>query len=563
MKFASIELLAAAAVVGRTAAFTNPIITGVNADPSAIRVGDDYFLVSSSFEYFPGIPVYHSTNLVDWSLIGHGLNDNNKIQDRQLQTTGGIFAPTIRYHNGTFYIITTYADTFLPFQQNNFIITTEDVFSKNWTRPMYLDQAGIDPDLFWDTDGTVYLSTGYPEFGPEGGNSTIWQSKLDLTTGRSLTQPEMIYRSSLPENIRWAEGPHVYLINGSYYLSVAEGGTEVLHRQTIHRGPSPSGPWEASPLGPMVFNSRDPSAPIQQTGHADLLQRPDGKWYTVFLAVRPQLPQNINGTYQLGRETFLSPVTWSEDGWPLTNNGNLITFDMQDSDLPSQSNTSKNLLDDFSSSSLQLGWEFRGTPSRPWWRVENDSLVLRGTTATLSALDGMALILRKQDALFYTFSVDMEFEPTMETHEAGIVAWVNDHYHNTISILLCQEQTNTTCLKTTTTVGDRNGPTDGNTTTVYYPFPTTPNSTSQASNGGTSVRLHIRATPETYQLGYSLAGDSAVIWLTAYSASWMQPHYEGRISWQGARVGMYATGNGVTMLQEAVFRNVEVERGPY
>lgn len=428
---------------------------------------------------------------------------------------------------------------------------------------MYLDQAGIDPDLFWDNDGTVYLSTGYPEFGPEGGNSTIYQSKLDLTTGHSLTQPSLIYRSSLPASIRWAEGPHVYYINGNYYLSVAEGGTEVLHRQTIHRGPSPSGPWEASPLGPMVFNSRDPSAPIQQTGHADLVQRPDGKWYTVFLAVRPQLPQNINGTYQLGRETFLSPITWSADGWPLANDGELTTFDMQDPNLPSQSNTSKVLHDDFSESSLQLCWEFRGTPSKPWWRVEDKSLVLRGTTATLSALDGMALVLRKQDALFYTFSVDMTFNPTLPTHEAGIVAWVNDHYHNTISVVMCQDGTNSTCLRTMTTVGNRLGNDDGNTTTVYYPLTTSQSGKNYQSASGISVRLSIRATPETYQLGYSMPSENATTWLTAYTASWMAPHYEGRISWQGARMGMYSTGNGVTMLQDAVFENVEVVRGPY
>ncbi|KAI4722794.1 hypothetical protein E4T48_00861 [Aureobasidium sp. EXF-10727] len=558
--FHLIKFLTIAALSKTALAFTNPIITGVNADPSAIRVGDDYFLVSSSFEYFPGIPVYHSTNLVDWTLIGHGLNDNNKIQDRRLLTTGGIFAPTIRHHNGTFYIITTYADNFLPWQQNNFIITTDDPFSNNWTQPMYLDQAGIDPDLFWDNDGTVYLSTGYPEFGLQGGNSTIYQSKLDLETGHSLTQPGLIYRSSLPEEIRWAEGPHVYYINGSYYLSVAEGGTEVLHRQTIHRGPSPSGPWEASPLGPMVFNSRDPSAPIQQTGHADLVQRPDGKWYTVFLANRPQLPQNINGTYQLGRETFLSSVTWSQDGWPLANHGNLITFDMQDPDLPAQANASKILRDDFSGSSLRLGWEFRGTPSRRWWRVEDNSLVLRGTTATLSDLDNVALVLRKQDALFYTFGVDMVFNPTLPTHEAGIVAWVNDHYHNTVSVVLCRDDTNSTCLKTMTTEGDRLGDEDGNTTIVYYPLPS-----AQFGNSshGATVRLSIRTTPETYQLGYSLSEDDATTWLTAYTALWMAPHYEGRISWQGARMGMYSTGNGVTMLQEAIFKDVEIVRGPY
>ncbi|THY94753.1 hypothetical protein D6C93_05247, partial [Aureobasidium pullulans] len=349
----------------------------------------------------------------------------------------------------------------------HFIITTDDIFSNNRTQPMYLDQAGIDPDLFWDTDGTVYLNTGYPESGPEGGNSTIWQSKLDLTTAR------------------------LSLLCASSYSS-----------------------------------------------------------------------QNINGTYQLGRETFLSPFTWSVDGWPLANDGKLITLDMWDPNLPSQSNVSKVLVDDFSSPSLQIGWEFRGTPSRPWWRMKNDSLVLRGTVATLSALDEMALVLRKQDALFYDFSVDMSFSPTLPTHEAGIVAWVNDLYHNTISLVQCQDQTNATCLRTLTTVGERGGEFDGNTTTIYYPLPTGLSNTTRSTSAA-NLRLHIRAAPETYQLGYSMPSDNATTWLTAYTASWMAPHYEDRISWQGARMGMYATGNGVVVLEEAVFRNVEVVRGPY
>ncbi|THZ78820.1 hypothetical protein D6C84_08086, partial [Aureobasidium pullulans] len=336
---------------------------------------------------------------------------------------------------------------FLPFEQNSFIITTDDIFSNNWTQPMYLDQAGIGPDLFWDTDGTVSL--------------------VDSTKA------------------------HLSLLFASSYSS-----------------------------------------------------------------------QNINGTYQLSRETFLSPVTWSVDGWPFANGGKLITFDMQDPNLPSQSNVSKLLVHNFLSPSLQLGWEFRGTPSRPWWRIENNSLVLRGTVATLSALDGMALVLRKQDALFYDFSVDMSFSPTLPTHEAGIVARVNDLYHNTISLVQCQDQTNATCLRTLTTVGERGGEFDGNTTTIYYPLPTGLSNTTQSTSAA-NVRLHGRATPETYQLGYSMPSDNTTTWLTAYTASWMAPHYEDRIFWQGARMGMYATGNGVVMLEEAVFRNVEVVRGPY
>ena len=202
---------------------------------------------------------------------------------------------------------------------------------------------------------------------------------------------------------------------------------------------------------------------------------------------------------------------------------------MQDPNLPSQSNVSNLPVDNFSSPSLQLGREFRGTLSRPWWRIENDSMVLRGTVATLSALDGMALVLGKQDALFYDFSVDMSFNPTLPTHEAGIVAWVNDLYHNTIFLVRCQDQTNATCLRTLTTVGERGGEFDGNMTTIYYPLPTGLSNTTQSTSAA-NVRLHIRATPETYQLGYSMPSDNTTTWLTAYTASWMAPHYEDRIS---------------------------------
>ncbi|EUC27514.1 glycoside hydrolase family 43 protein [Bipolaris zeicola 26-R-13] len=455
-------------LLSHVSAFKNPIISGVNADPSIIRVEDDYFIATSSFEYFPGLPIYHSKNLVDWNLIGHGLTTRNGIFDRALLTSGGIFAPTIRYHNGTFFLTTNYADGFNPSDQRPFFITTNDIFSGDWSKPIYFEQTGIDPDLFFDDDGCVYLSTGLPEFAPQLGNSTIYQSKVDMTTGRSLTEQRMIYRSTLPEDIPWAEGAHVYKINGTYYLSVAEGGTEKLHRQTFHRGPSPSGPWEKSPLGPMVFNGRDTAAPVQQTGHADLVQRPDGKWYSVFLAVRPQAPQNINGTWILGRETFLSPVSWF-DGWPLANNGSEITLDMPDPDLPSQLVKNATSSDDFTSSVLDSKWEFRGAPYGDWHRVSNSSLILHGTQRNLKALDGNALLTRRQDSLKSHFSVSIEFKPTKETHEAGITAYVNDAYHNTISVVLCQNQTRTLCLKTATIA--QGATVDGNMTTEYFPLP--------------------------------------------------------------------------------------------
>ena len=333
-------------------------------------------------------------------------------------------------------------------------------------------------------------------------------------------------------------------------LTYNTGGTEVLHRQTIHRGPSPSGPWETSPLGPMLFNGRDPNAPIQQTGHADLIVGPDGKWYSVFLAVRPQEPANINGTWILGRETFLSPLTWSNDGWPLANDGAEITFEMMDKSLPSE--PAKDLIwrDEFNTSGLSATWEFRGTPYGSWSRIANSSLILRGTPRSLSALDGMALVTRRQDSLYHNFSSQLEFKPTLPSHEAGLVAWVNDQYHNSLSVVLCENSTTALCFKTVTIAqGDS---VDGNVTTTYFTVPV-----DYIKNGSITARLHISASPKTYFLGHSLEDSQSVIWLTKYPSSWMAPHSGGRISWQGARIGLYATGNGVPMLQEASFGHVE------
>lgn len=261
----------------------------------------------------------------------------------------------------------------------------------------------------------------------------------------------------------------------------------------------------------------------------------------------------MNGTYQLGRETYLSPVNWSADGWPLANNGSLITFDMADPDLPTQEATTTTWSDNFSTSPLSSKWEFRGTPYGTWYRTSNSSLVLRGTPRSLSGLDGMALVLTKQDALFYNFSVDLAFQPTLESHEAGIVAWVNDEFHNSISLTLCPNQTATVCLKTETIA--QGNSVDGNATTTYAAL-SGYNERGRAAN----VRLYIRATPDTYYLGYSFKSEEPPVWLADFSAAWMAPRSGGRISWQGARMGMYATGNGVPSLVEAVFRNVEVVR---
>ncbi|WP_171026096.1 MULTISPECIES: glycoside hydrolase family 43 protein, partial [unclassified Clostridium] len=217
--------------------FRNPIIPGYNPDPSVCRVGEDYYLVTSSFEDFPGVPVYHSRDMVNWEQIGYCLTRRSQLELKNCPPSRGIFAPVIRYHQGRFYMITTNVS-----HGGNFYVWTEDPAGE-WSEPIFLAQGGIDPSLFFDDDGKVYLTSNQPT----GGDWTIAQSEIDIATGQLLTKPRTVWTGT---GGRHPEGPHLYKINGKYYLMIAEGGTELGHMETIARSDSPYGPFESCPHNP-------------------------------------------------------------------------------------------------------------------------------------------------------------------------------------------------------------------------------------------------------------------------------------------------------------------------
>ncbi|MGW2488333.1 glycoside hydrolase family 43 protein [Streptomyces sp. NPDC001606] len=281
----------------RAAHAAGPVIPGFHPDPSICRVGEDYYLACSSFEYFPGVPLFHSRDLVHWTQIGNVLDRPEQLRlPASMPSSRGIYAPTLRHHDGRFWLIVTTVRE----GGGNLVVTATDPAGP-WSDPVWAPGVpGIDPDLAWDEDGTCWCTV-----------AGVSQVRLDPSTGRTFGEPRKIW-SGTP-GAKAPEAPHLYRIGGYWYLLIAEGGTERGHGVSVARGRTPDGPFEPCPDNP-VLTHRGTDHPVQNTGHADLVQGPDGSWWMVLLGVRPR--GGTPGWHVLGRETFLAPVTW-EDGWPV------------------------------------------------------------------------------------------------------------------------------------------------------------------------------------------------------------------------------------------------------
>lgn len=294
--------------------FTNPVIPGFHPDPSVCAVGDDFYLVTSTFQYFPGVPVFHSRDLVHWEQIGNALDRPGQLPLSGAGSWSGIYAPTIRYHDGLFYMVTTNTLEGL----GNFYVTAENPAGP-WSDMVMLEgQPGIDPTLFWEGGKCYSLSN-------RGG---IFLNEIDLTSGKALNERQLIWNGT---GGRYIEAPHLYKKDGWYYLMVAEGGTEAGHGEVIGRSRNIYGPYEGCPGNPILSNYHKPTQNnLHGTGHADLVQASDGSWWMVFLAYRIQNREH----HLLGRETCLAPVEWPAGGWPVVFDGNRIEEEMEARTLP-------------------------------------------------------------------------------------------------------------------------------------------------------------------------------------------------------------------------------------
>lgn len=358
--------------------YKNPVIAGFNPDPSVCRVGDDYYLVTSTFEYFPGVPIYHSKDLVNWKMIGHVLNRPEQLDLDDVASTAGIYAPTIRYHKGVFYMITTLVPKWkepLNKPSGNFIVTATNPAGP-WSNPHWIEGApGIDPSLFFDDDGKVYYCGNRPvKNSPYTAEEQIWIQEIDLKTFTlkgeiGLLESRPYYEKRTIGSPYAFEAPHIYKKDGIYYLLIAHGGTGMWHSVSIWKSTSPLGPWQENPKNPILTHLGNDASGIHATGHADIFKTQDGEWWSLFLAVR----SNDERKNVMGRETFLAPVDWSGE-WPIYNPEGEIgktAFTHKAPKLFKGQQNHFNFKDDFENNILGLDWSTIRTPRSNWWDLKS------------------------------------------------------------------------------------------------------------------------------------------------------------------------------------------------
>lgn len=400
--------------------FRNPIIPGYNPDPSICRVGDDFYVVNSTFEFFPGVPIYHSTNLVNWELKGYCLTRRSQLELEGCRNSGGIYAPTLRYHDGTFFMITTNVT-----HKGNFIVYTNDI-SSEWSDPVWIDQGGIDPSLFWDDDNKCYYcSTGIID-----GIRGIVAFEIDPFTGTILSEKIII---STGCGGQCAEGPHIYKKDGKYYLMIAEGGTEYAHRETIQRADNIWGPYTECPHNPIITHKEYKKSEIHATGHADIVEDANGNWWMVFLGIRRFSHALL---HNLGRETFLAPVKWNADGWPVVGNNGTVELEMT-APLPAPiAPVSHALCIDLHEEELSRHLFYTRNPKQDNYIYEpqKGTLTLIGTEVTINEPGTSPTIMSlRQPQFCTTLTAKIDLDRT-DAARCGIAAYYNNDYHYDIYV---------------------------------------------------------------------------------------------------------------------------------
>jgi alpha-N-arabinofuranosidase len=418
--------------------YRNPILAGFYPDPSIVRVGADYYLVNSTFAWFPGIPVFHSRDLVHWTQIGNAINRPSQLDFGRLGLSRGVFAPAIAWHDGLFYIANTCVDC-----GGNFIVTARDPAGP-WSDPVWLPGVGgIDPSLFFDDDGRAWLINNDepPEAPRYDGHRAIWIQQFDTHTLQPFGPRRVLLDGGVDPSTNpiWIEGPHILKVDGWYYLICAEGGTAVNHSEVALRSRSVTGPYTPAPDNPILTQRDLPGSrafPITSAGHAQLVQTRNGDWWATFLAVRPYRDDD----YNTGRETFLMPVTW-RDGWPrITAPGEAVPIVHARPDLPRQpapevpTSGPFHVRDAFDGRALPPYWMMMRNPRVAWYRLDGGDLVLGARPVGLGDNGNPSFLARRQQHLDATAETEVTFRPTREGQEAGLTALQNDDFWYAIGL---------------------------------------------------------------------------------------------------------------------------------
>jgi len=421
-------------ILGETnAQVKNPILPGFYPDPSICRVGDDYYLVNSSFSYFPGVPIFHSTDLVNWKQIGHILDRPSQVKLTNHGISQGIYAPTIRYHDGTYYMVTTLVGS----DGGNFFVTAKDPAGP-WSEPTWIREVdGIDPSFFFDENGKAYLVNNGPppaNVSLYQGHRAIWMQEFDVKLQALVGDRKIIVNAGtdISKKPVWIEGPHIYRKNGFYYLMAAEGGTGIEHTEVVFRSKDIWGPYEVFKGNPILTQfglPDDRPSPITCTGHADLVQTKNGEWVGVFLGCQPYKENYFN----TGRQTFFNTVDWSGD-WPvILEKGKVVPMEVKsplnaEGGKISFSEYSANWKDDFEDDVLKQEWNFIRTPTEKWFELKKGELIVNARPVSISEIGNPSFIGRRIQFSNSQFTCALKLEKDKEM-EAGVVAFQNEKFY--------------------------------------------------------------------------------------------------------------------------------------
>jgi alpha-N-arabinofuranosidase len=517
--------------------FYNPILQGCYPDPSITRKGDDYYLVCSSFAMFPGVPIFHSKDLVNWTQIGHVLDRVSQLKVENCGISAGVYAPQILYnpYNDTFYMITTeFAGGF-----GNIVVKTKDPM-KGWSDPIKLDFNGIDPSLFFDDNGKGYvIHNDAPDKGKElyNGHRVIKVWEYDVETDKIIPGTDKIIVDGgvdLSKKPIWIEAPHIYKKNGQYYLMCAEGGTGDWHSEVIFISDNPKGPYIPAPNNPILtqrYFGKERKNKVDWAGHADLVLGPDNKtYYGVFLAIRPNEKDWVN----IGRETFILPVDWSGK-FPVFENG-LIPLEPK-LKMPkgvTENKTGKEgyfpngnftYTENFTSEKLDYRWIGLRGPREDFILITKNGLQIKPFEANIKEFKPTSTLFYRQQHKNFSFDVTLDYKPVSEKHLAGIVGLQSENSNYVFGITKKGDDYYLLLQRNQKLRRDQ----EMNSKIIA----------STKIDLKVPIRLQVKATGDNYEFGYSIDGTNFVNLGGIVSGDILSTNIAGGFT--GCLLGLYST----------------------
>ncbi|WP_348636176.1 glycoside hydrolase family 43 protein [Rhodohalobacter sp. SW132] len=512
--------------------FYTPILQGTYPDPAIVRRGDDYFMVHSSFSMWPGIPIFHSNDLVNWTQIGHVLDRKSQLFVQNAGISEGLYAPAIKYnpHNETFYMITTQFAGGI----GNMVVTTQDPF-EGWSDPYPLNFNGIDPSLFFDDDGKAFVvHNDAPDEGEElyEGHRVIKIWDYDLEENQVIEGTDKIIVDGgvdITEEPIWIEMPHIYKRDdGRYYLSCAEGGTGDWHSQVVFVSDNPRGPYKPADNNPILtqrYLNPDRENRVEWAGHADMVEGPDGELYGVFLAIRP----NEENRVTTGRETFILPVDWSGE-FPIFVNG-LVPLKPklkmpegvenktgQDGFFPNGNFT---FTENFESEDLDYRWIGMRGPREDFISVDSNGLTINPFDTNIHDTAPISSLFKRHMHDTFTATATLEYSPQSENDLAGLVNYQRETYHYVFGVTKKDNEHYILLQRTE----------DGESTIVA-------STTIDADN---PIHLQVRADGDDYRYYFSTNGTDFTNVGGTVSADILSTNMAGGFT--GALIGLYATSS--------------------